>query len=383
MTCRVSKQSGLAKLLQATKLIIWDETPMSKRQTIEAFDKLLQDVTECSLPFGGKVVVFGGDFRQVLPVVPRATRQEIIDASLVKSQLWPKLQKIKLTENMRAKLDPTFSEYLLRIGNGTEPTTLDDKVKLPIGMIVSYTDDIISLNALIDFVFLDINDYPNKLDLMINRAILTPKNDCVDEINNLLIDRFPGEVTRYYSFDETIEKNDQTVQEDFLNSLTPNGLPPHELVLKPKCPVILLRNIYPSEGLCNGTRLICCQFKPNVIDAEIAVGHYRGKRVFIPRIPFLPAQNENYPFPFKRTQFPFRLSFAMTINKAQGQTLDYVGVYLPRPVFSHGQLYVAFSRAKTADSVKVLLRPTSIDESDENCTQNIVYEELLALAELC
>ena len=123
--------------------------------------------------------------------------------------------------------------------------------------------------------------------------------------------------------------------EDFLNSLTPNGLPFHELFLKLNCPIILLRNIDPSEGLCNGTRLVCHDFKPNVIDAEIAVGHYRGKKVFIPKIPFLPAENENYHFPFKRTQFQVRLSFAMTINKSQGQTLDYVGIYLPRPVFSY------------------------------------------------
>lgn len=91
--------------------------------------------------------------------------------------------------------------------------------------------------------------------------------------------------------------------EDFLNSLTPNGLPPHELFLKPNCPIILLRNIDPTKGLCNGTRLIFHAFKQNVIDAKIAVGHYCGKRVFIPRIPFLPTENENYPFPFKRIQF--------------------------------------------------------------------------------
>ena len=73
----------------------------------------------------------------------------------------------------------------------------------------------------------------------------------------------------------------------------------------------------------------------------------------------------------------------MTINKAQGQTLDYVGIYLPQPVFCHGQLYVALSRAKTATSVKVLLRPTLIDNYDGNYTKNIVYGELLTLVNLC
>ena len=118
--------------------------------------------------------------------------------------------------------------------------------------------------------------------------------------------------------------------------MVPNGFPPHELKLKVNCPIILLRNINPSEGLCNGTRLICRRFDRNVIDAEISVGEHKGKRVFLPRIPFVPVQNVKDVFHFKRKQFPVRLCFAMTINKAQGQTLSYVGIYLREPVFSHG-----------------------------------------------
>ena len=70
----------------------------------------------------------------------------------------------------------------------------------------------------------------------------------------------------------------------------------------------------------------------------------------------------------------------MTINKAQGQTLDFVGIYLPQPVFCHGQLYVALSRAKTSASVKVLIRPVSTQDCEEAETNNIVYKELLTLA---
>ncbi|XP_060968564.1 uncharacterized protein LOC133036099 [Cannabis sativa] len=191
----------------------------------------------------------------------------------------------------------------------------------------------------------------------------------------MLIARFPGEAHHYYSRDEAIDSTEQLVMEDFLNTLTPNGLPPHELQLKRNCPIMLLRNINPSDGLYNGTRLICRAFEPNVIDAEIDVGHHRGKRVFIPRIPFLPNVDENSGFPFKRTQFPIRLSFAMTINKSQGQTLDYVGVYLPQPVFSHGQLYVALSRAKTSSTVRVLIRPVTTGQHDKNYTKNVVYTE--------
>ncbi|KAL5564428.1 hypothetical protein UlMin_027592 [Ulmus minor] len=97
-TYSVSKQSGLAKLLQITKLIIWDEAPMTNKRAIEAVDIMLQDINDCNLLFGGKVIIFGGDFRQVLPVVPQATKEEVINASLVMSYLWPLFIKIQLSE---------------------------------------------------------------------------------------------------------------------------------------------------------------------------------------------------------------------------------------------------------------------------------------------
>ena len=380
LTCSVSKQSGLARLLQKVKLIIWDEAPMSRKESIEALDKMLKDINDSELSFGGKVIVFGGDFRQILPVVPKGTRQQQIDASLVSSYLWPKLTKIRLTENMRARLDPDFSKYILDLGNGLPPITINEYVRIPAVMLIPYENDSASLDHLVDTVFHNISDYSTNISSMMNRAILTPKNSYVDEINTLLIQRFPGELKQYYSFDETIDASEQAVMEDFLHTLTPNGLPPHELLLKQNCPIMLLRNINPSEGLCNGTRLICRNFDRNVIHAEIAVGHHSGKKVFIPRIPFLPNPDENSGFPFKRTQFPVKLSFAMSINKSQGQTLDFVGIYLPHPVFSHGQLYVALSRAKTISAIKILIRPISTDEPEKNCTKNIVYTDLLTLA---
>ncbi|XP_075082877.1 uncharacterized protein LOC107802781 isoform X1 [Nicotiana tabacum] len=67
--CNISKQSLLVCLIRDVKLIVWDEASMAKKNIIEALDTLLRDIMDVDTMFGGKVVVFGGDFRQTLPVV--------------------------------------------------------------------------------------------------------------------------------------------------------------------------------------------------------------------------------------------------------------------------------------------------------------------------
>ena len=89
------------------------------------------------------------------------------------------------------------------------------------------------------------------------------------------------------------------------------------------------------------------------------------------------SEDEKLPLPFKRTQFPVRLCFAMAINTAQGQTLDFVGIHLREPVFFHGQLYVALSRDTSSDNVKLSIRPPIIDENDDHSTYNVVYNEII------
>jgi ATP-dependent DNA helicase PIF1 len=109
---------------------------------------------------------------------------------------------------------------------------------------------------------------------------------------------------------------------EFLNSLEPTGLPPHILTLKTGCPVMLLRSIDPSK-LCNGSRLIIKQMNNNVIEATILRGQANGQQVFLPRVPLIPS---DCPISFKRLHFPLHPYFAMTINKAHGQSLKSRGL---------------------------------------------------------
>lgn len=125
--------------------------------------------------------------------------------------------------------------------------------------------------------------------------------------------------------------------------------------------------------------MISRELGDNFIKAEIAVGDFKGQHMFIPRIPLESTCKLQCPIPFKRMQIQVRLCFAMTINKAQGQTLDVVGVYLREPVFLHGQLYVALSRARCSASIKVLLHPTLKVNQMFECTRNVVYHDIFDL----
>jgi len=160
---------------------------------------------------------------------------------------------------------------------------------------------------------------------------------------------------------------------ELLHSQKISGLPNHCLNLKVGAPVILLRNLNQSIGLCNGTRLIVSKLGDRVIEAKVITDSKFGETVLIPRINL--TQSNLSDLQLRRRQFLLKLAFAMTINKSQGQTLNRVGIYLPRPVFSHGQLYVVLSRVSSHSGLKVLLcnkRGVPVD-----ITKNVVYRIVL------
>lgn len=112
----------------------------------------------------------------------------------------------------------------------------------------------------------------------------------------------------------------------------------------------------------------------NSIQAQIINGTNFGKQVIIPRLRINPP-DKRLPLKFVRKQYPISVSFAMTINKSQGQSLSKVGLYLPRPVFTHGQMYVAVSRVKSKKGLKVV-----VCDQDGNLSKtitNVVYKKVL------
>nr|XP_043633123.1 ATP-dependent DNA helicase PIF1-like [Erigeron canadensis] len=387
--CHILPDSWLAELVKETSLIIWDEAPIIHRHSFESLDRTFRDILKTDKPFGGKVIVFGGDLWQILPIVPGGSRSEIVNASLKSSYIWDFSTILRLTFNMRLQQGSNtrqqqeikeFAEWLLKVGDGklSEPNDGEVEIEIPDDLLIKSTHD--PLSDIIECIYPEYVARLYEPKYFEDRAILAPTHETVNLINDTMLATLTGEEREYLSSD-SISQSDlnpnmspDLYSLDFLNKIKMSGLPNHKLTLKVGTPVMLLRNIDQQQGLCNGTRLQVKRLCEHVIEAEVILGSHVGHITYLPCMK-MTSSNKKMPFQFQRRQFPLSICFAMTINKSQGQSLENVGLYLPKPVFTHGQLYVAMSRVKSRKGLKILI--CDEDGRPTNRTINVVYKEVL------
>jgi len=214
-----------------------------------------------------------------------------------------------------SEADNQHAQWLLEIGAGS---TMDNNKMIQ----VSQSMVCANLNALINRIYPRISN-PRVQDnqYFLDCIILCPKNDQVYDINEAILQQFNpnAEVHMLRSVDSVSEEDGMhyAYPTEFLQQLNTSGLPPALLCLKVSSPVILLRNLDPGEGLCNGTRVVVLNMRRKVLQCRIISKdrRFRGKVVLIPRIRLSP-NAETLPVPLKRLLFPVRLAFAMTINRS-------------------------------------------------------------------
>jgi len=260
--CSITHTSNLAHLLRATSLIIWDEVPMQHKYCFEAVSKALNDVCNTGIgkQFGNIPIVLGGDFAQMLPVVRHGNHGAIVNACIQRSHLWSGFRQLYLNQNMRVIQDNANEEFVTFLATMSYNYTKHGLTRLPdyirrFHSVEEFCNEIFP-PVLLNTGHLNYNSFDH-------RAILSFHNNTVTEFNNILINKLQGTMHIFNAMNSVATDESfpgaEHIPAEFFQSMDCASLPPSKLLLKIGAAIILLRNLSPKEGLCNGTRMIVTQ----------------------------------------------------------------------------------------------------------------------------
>ena len=363
---------------------------MLNKLCYEALDRSMRDMVpqnDRDKKFGGKLILVSGDFRQLLPVIENANRAKIVNHTLKYSTtLWDEnIVTLHLRENMRVKNEMAkhpddcafhqqlrdYEQWLLKLGEGGLPSEgkCDDSniIEIPSNMCLDSKEEVV------ETVFDNFEHNIGNKDYQRTKLSTTSMKRWYKE--------YMGTYTRSVDTVEDIETSTMFPTE-FLNSLSLSGLPEHELKLKVDTVVILLRNMDINGGHCNGTRYLVKHIGQYMLvlhklDSKM---NDKNKVLILPRIPTR-YDGQSFPFELTTLQFPIKIAFALTINRAQGQSASKCGILLPKNVWTHGQIYVAFSRCGNPNNIYVWAEQSQFKDYNfqpgKKYVKNVVYREVI------
>jgi hypothetical protein len=336
-------------LIRSTDVVFWDECSMVHTDVAECVNRSFQDLMRSTALFGGKVVVFMGDFRQLLPVVRHSCGD---NSTIMRSSWWHRIKHLRLSHNFRSDC-ADYRAMLNSVGVGDVET-----VAVPPQCWAN------SLSDLVDRVFAEDFHSPG-------RHIVTTTLEAAARVNNFIISLLPGEAERALAADSKIHCRDDLYSDEFLASLSFPGVPPAELLLKVGGRYMIMRNLDPHRQMLNGTIVTVRAISTYSLRVELP----SGRVVCIPRISFfIKAAVSGLPFDILRRQFPLIPAYALTVHRIQGQTLIRMGIFVASDIFCHGMLYTCLSRVGGWECISVW----SDAESGYAVLNNVVRPHVVA-----
>lgn len=343
------------EMIRQCKCICYDEVSMVGKEVAECLNRFLQDVMQNELPFGGKVVVFLGDFKQLMPVEPGRK----YPATVKNCSWWCQCQVMRFTKNFRAAANPEYCAFLEQVGNG-------DVQQVPVPD-ASRVSDIADLIAKV---------YGDDMTVVSStrHLIMAFTLQTCSEINAACIAKIPGEAFLAPAYDDTRDnRQPELYTDEYLASLPLHGVPPSSLPLKVGARYMVIKNYNPAVGACNGTMCELLAFTRYLCQVKIQSGIHEGRVVMLPRCAcHVSKENSGCPFEFTRIQFPLILAYCASVHKSQGQSLTKIGIVIDQESFAHGQVYTALSRTSGWASIYVY----TLD--NEHYITNKVHRHLLS-----
>ena len=394
--CNFSLNEDRLNLLRAARVIIWDEMISNHRALYEAAYAALDG-------FNGKVLVCMGDFRQIMPVIKQAERQEVYASCISSSHLWYEFKVLKLTINMRLlaisrqlhyltaqqvdhyEKQKLFGEMILAIGEGQpgheSADIMNDDTEgglqhFRLNSIPYFLES--QMQEAINFL------YPNGFDPEVAKdcCILAATNERGDMWNKTIQQMNQNRMHILKSTDFLCDVDDpfghlnSAMNRTALNSIHKTATPDHELNLKVGDICILLRNLLRTCGLATNTRVRILHITPTCIRVQTMTEN--PVIAFIPRIRFKFNVFNSDSFTMTRLQFPLRLAYCMTYNKSQGQTLKKVLLDTVHAPFAHGHLYVALSRITDYLNIRIFCAAHNLFDNYP-LVASVFFPELLQL----